>query len=446
MSTADNDKNVRSMVLNDGMKCAVIGLEDAPRAVEVSLIDGAIALQEGLKPGRIHGWVVTPDAVQEFSVARIGGKTAISFIYKRRGILTSHFVGHVQDIEAAKSWVERVNIIYQERAICRNNISKNRKTGYRDFPIVNDILESGVNIVLPGVYQYSFERNTTEGLTTWEKAYVTRCLDLLADKTGEKRERLTFEVRRPPKHNYKWLSTKVLYQHMDYGARITQPLELIFDHWQRRQEKIGVNPFSIIKQFALVYFENSIFGRIYGTGNRPIEGFRNFLSRFNEAASSEKLLLGTPAGQSVHFAFNDAHLGGYFNTDEHLQDMNDVRSLAYWLCFEEYRGVDVDNNDYQRKAVVCDIGETKILLEEINKIGDSLRMKLTNEPGMLIKAMIPYEEPIPVGYCYRADDAMWPDIEKEGLLDIIDHPSQAVRSDFEAFRKRVKNIGIEIMI
>ena len=423
------DKNIRSVVLDDGNSYAIVDLEDAPRSIEVSLSDGVVTFREGLTPGRIHGWVLTPDAVEYFFVDRVDGRYAIRLSHKRCGVQTTHFVGFVQDQLTAEKWVERVNAVYSERISRKLERSRGRSTEYREYPVVNDILEKKVNIVLPGSYQYSWQRQLpNKKLSIWEDAYVNRCMDLLARDTGISRQSLSVDVRGFMPHDYEWLSDRVFYDSHNFENRITQPLELIFDR-QQRHDKIGVNSFCFVRSFALVYFKKSkvktILGGTPASDISPTFGM--FLDMFKQWINEQNLLLCAPASQSVYYTFYDAHCAGHFDLYQHFSRRHDIDSLAVWLWQNAACG-----------AVACDLGEVHPLSISIAKLQGC------SPHGLLEYVKVPYERPVPIGFCYRKDDEMWAKIERESLIDTIEHPQGKIRKDFDAFRRRVTQIGIEV--
>lgn len=425
------DKNVRSVVLDDGNSYAIIDLEDAPRSIEVSLSDGVITFREGPSPGRIHGWVLTPDAVEQFLVDRIDGRIAIRLFHKRCGVSTSHFVGFVQNQLTAEKWVERVNAVYSERNNRKFERSRGRSTEYREYPVVNDILEKKVSIVLPGSYQYSWKKRLPMNkLSVWENAYVNRCLDLLARDTGVSRQSLTVDVRGFMPHDYEWLSDRVFYDSKNFDNRITQPLELIFDK-QQRHDKIGVNSFCFVQSFALVYFKKSKIKAVLGgePASDITPTFEMFLEMFKNRIKEQNLILCAPASQSVYYTFYDAHCSGHFDLYQNFSRRHDIDSLAVWLWQNATCG-----------AVVCDLGEVRPLSISISKLHG------ISPPNLLDYVKVPYERPVPVGFCYRKDDEMWARIERESLLDIIEHPQGKIRKDFEIFRNRVAEIGIKVAV
>jgi hypothetical protein len=424
------EKRIKGLILDDGQFNAVVDLVDSARAIEVNLLDGVITFREGFGPERIHGWVLTPDAVKEFSVDRIEGQYGINLLYKRCGIITEHFVGFIRDFLTAQKWVERVNAIYQQINNEKYERSIGRTTNYRDCPVVNDILKTRVNIVQPGAYQYSLlDQPPIEDLTDWEDAYVERCLDLLSKETGVARQTLTKSVNKITPHDYDWISDRVMYD-SDFEHRITQPLELIFNR-QQRHDKIGVNNFCVVRSFALVYFKNSKIKDLLGLEDgKQMTSFREFLNRFKTISDKNNLLVCAPANQSVYYSFFDAHSIGLFDLYNHFSRRTDVYSLAVWLWQNVNNGL-----------VACDLGEVYAL----GKAVAEFQGNFNNQQTLLEHVKVPYENPISVGFCYRKDDRMWSEIERKSLIDIIEHPSTKVKNDFKAFRNRVAKIGVEVI-
>jgi len=392
------EKRVKNLILDDGSN-AIIDLADAPRSIEVSWIDGLVTFREGFGDGRINGWVLTPDAVQDFSVDRINGRDAIRLTHKRCEVLTKHLVGYVQNIRTAKIWVDSVNAVYKERMENRQKVSEGRETNFRDYPVINDILEKKVNIVLPGAYQYSWGKLPSKKLSKWEEKFVERCMDLLARETSISRSSLNVRVLDFMPHDYDWLSDRVFYDYDSFEDRITQPLELIFDR-QHRHDKIGVNNFSFVISFALVYFKDSDFKKQIGGEHRGkiTSTFREFLSLFQSIATTKNVILCAPYNQSVYYTFYDAHKQGLFNLYQYFHRRHDIESLAVWLWQHTNNGI-----------VACDLGEVKPLIEAIG------RQQGQQFKGLLEYVEVPYERPIPVGFCFRKDDEIWARIQEQSL-------------------------------
>jgi len=422
-----NSKTVERFILSSN-SCSV-DLADAPTAIEVSLPDGLITFREGFGPGRIHGWVLTPNAVQKFTVDRIDGKYGIILQHKRRGVDAQHFIGFVKDVPAAEAWIVRVNKIYQKLGEEREQRIADRTTEYRDYPVVNDILETKVNIVLPGAYQYSFRKYLPrKKLCIWEQAYIDRCMELLARETGVNKNSIEVDVRGFIPHDYEWLSDRVMYDAEHYESRITQPLELIFDR-EQRHDRIMVNPFCYTQSFALVYFKNSRIKNTFGLqqGKQVTTTFEDFLDIFRERAEERQILLCAPAKQSVYYAFYDAHLAGRFDLYRHFHKRYGIDGVAVWLWQNAPCGL-----------VACDVGEVYPLSTAITQF-----QGLSNDTP-LEYSIVPYDKQVPIGYCYRCDDEMWGEIGRQSLLDIREHPQSIVRSNFKSFQRRVNKIDIKV--
>lgn len=388
---ANTEKRIQRFVYDLEGKFCALDLADAPKAVEISLPDGLVTFREGVGQGRIHGWVLTPDSVQEFEVDRIEGRNGVRLWHSRRGVDVSHFLGFVEDVESATSWVKRVNLLYSERQTEIAHRAENRKTQFRAYPVVNDIIETGLNIVLPDAYQYSATGQLpARKLSPWERAYVERSMELLAKETGAKRDKLKVDVRPFTPHDYSWFSDRVMYDAAHFSGRITQPLELIYDR-EQRHDKIGVNSFAVAKCFALVYFKKSIVkGALRLKAGIPAtETFEDFVRAFRSAADNEHMMLCAPAQQSVYYAFYDAHLGQKFDLLHHFAKKYDIDSMATWLWQNLKHGV-----------VACDVGEVNPLINAV------AQHQGQGNQALLEHCLVPYDRAVQIGFCYRADDRM----------------------------------------
>jgi hypothetical protein len=425
-------------------KGSTVDLEDRPMAVRVLPREGDVLFSEGAGRDRLDGVCIPGSAVMEFRTEDSAAGTEVSVWFQACDGVDYHVLGTSADGADARSWVDRVNAIYAKRDELKPAAGQ-AADRRRDLGIViRDIVGKRNNIVLPGDYVLSAKPNpprvgparfsypgsgfTKTGLPVWQEHYVRYCMDQVVERSGCKGPyRIT--IGNAPAHEYPWIGDRVKYPSKEFKARITQPLELMFDRTQRH-DKIGVNSFAVVRNFAVMYVRKQpTQAALELRSQEPAAStFGKWVSRFSKVTvRGEKLDVCTPLDQSVHYSFKDAVFDGRIELGQH-HSAGSLDELKRWIAEHRSRGV-----------VACDIGVAYQIIHDMQRNGDSLA-------SLVDFAIVPYNRPVDAGFCYRVDDPQWASVCGKALSACSESDRNDVAESLSEFREQAKTIGVEVKL
>ncbi len=405
-----------------------IDLKDKLAAVSITP-SGDVIFAQGDGPNRLNNLALANDSVIGIELIRGEGRASIIIRYGKGTVPKTLNLGFTDDTESAAHWVERVNKIYEQN---RKSI-KAKCEGFRvgkffTQPVVHDVISEKKNQVLAGDYLFSGgELPPYDHLQPWEEYYINRTITNLKEYTGFADEIETVCLHRTP-HNYKWFNERVKYNANYYSFRITQPLELIFDR-EQRHDSIGVIPFGITNYFAMLYIGKQKPAAHFSVHPRePVtDSFGEWIKLLSQAMpGGSSILLCTPTNQSVEYSIMNMQLQGLIDINQ-LESQPYVGNLATWLY-----------SNFNRGIIACDIGVAYQIISYMNKN----RMPGAQDVDF---SLVPYEQAIPIGLCYRVDDPEWGSICHRSLLETLHTKNEKVVESLEEAKARAKRIGIELL-
>jgi hypothetical protein len=355
-----------------------------------------------------------------------------------------HVVGTSEDGDAARAWVQRVNEIYAKRGkvVSKTSVSA---VELGDVGIVmRDIVSTRQNIVLPGDYIYSADPHPPHvksarfsysggafrktGLPAWQDYYVKCCMDQIIEKTGCKGP-YKISIGNAPPHEYPWISDRVKYPSKESKSRITLPLEMMFDRDQRH-DMIGVNKFAVVRHFALVYIRHQPVQGALALKSQELvaTSFDGWISHFGKTTvRREKLKICTPTGQSVHYSLKDAVFQNRIEILQH-HTKGSPDELRRWLA-----------EHYRLGIIACDIGVAHQIIHDLRRNDDPIVHTVDY-------ALVPYDEPVGVGFCYRVDDSQWASVCGRALTECSKSDRGDIVESLSEFKEKAAKIGMEVQL
>lgn len=419
-------KTIRSFIMSPRHGYSV-DLEDRRAAVRVTPNSGTVVLNEGEGPDRISGWSVAGSDVVRFEVTRASGIPIVRFVFTGPYGTSSHTVGHAPDVEEAEIWVLRVNRLYERRARDDGRpVPPSLPASCARFPVVCDICSTGETWAQPDDYSYSAESQPVDPyhIEHYQEYLLQRQIDLLRQDTGFEGP-IARRMRPRIPHNYIYLATSIRYGGKNFGARVTQPLELIFDRAQRRDD-LGVVPAGHVNHFALVYAcGREAEGRLQLRPGEPAaESFRAWTEMVRSTATnSDRLVICTPSNHSVDYSIYEAMLRGEIDPSQRASAA-EPWNLAKWLFRWMFQGL-----------VACDIGVAYQVMAHFRRESDA----------KVNFSLVPYENPVTVGFGYRVDDPKWGGLLRQALADCLKTSDSKVRESYEAGKVRAARVGVHLL-
>lgn len=413
-----------------------VDLDNAECAVTVTPNEGDVLLHEGYGRGRLNGVSIPGSKITEFEADRVEGGFGIRIWFRGRSGRTFHDIGVTEDPVQAKAWVDAVNQIYvRERSKSEEAAEHPFRLGkFRANPAIHDVLEKRENIILPGTYLYSEDPQPPNFPMSWrefrEAFPFNACYVEQANQRLLAFAKVDFEIQNrilsPPSHDYSWLANRIRYRKKQFLDRVTQPLEIVFDREERRED-VAVLQAGIVERFAVVYWKDRYPAQrlLLRPGEQIAASLGQWLEKINEADTADRrIVVLTPAYQSVDYSMQDA-IAKRQLADSQRKPAPTVGVLADWL----WAGANYC-------IVACDIG-----------VAFQLLTYLRSEHGVDRKsvdiAFVPYERPISVGPCYRVDDPEWGLICNSALNYALRSSDPRVQEDLGDMRSRAARIGVE---
>ncbi len=418
------DKEITDFVL--GEFGYFIDLKDAPLAISVTPNDGDIILHEGAGKGRLHGYMIEGESVDDIYIDIYKQNTCLFIQYKRGNFKEEHIVGIVNiNIEKnAALWVQAVKDVYKKKKDQLEKRAEGFRSGkWRNNPVVHDILSAKLNRVLPGDYLNSSKSYPIHAYKElWQDKYVTLSLEYLKEETGFKDD-IEIQWYTPPQHHYPYLVDKICYTRAGYDSRVTQPLEIMFNKGPR-EDKLGIFPLGIVSNFAIVYVNN------YWPSNKMslqpkslmAENFTEFCRIITKTKyRNMNCFFCTQADTAVHYLLNDAIMKNLINSAQ-LMTASAIHTLGDWLIYHHANGV-----------LVCDIGIAHQVINYLTK----------THPISVDYAFVPYDKPITVGEAFRKDDPLWGNICARALEDTLNSQDVDVKKSIAKTIRTAADIGIQ---
>ena len=254
------------------------------------------------------------------------------------------------------------------------------------------------------------------------------CMERIVGKSGCKGP-FSISIGNSPLHEYPWISDRVKYPSKNSKVRITQPLEIMFDREQRR-DKIGVNKFAVVRNFALVYVRGHAAECALGlkAQESAASSFEEWISRFGEVTfHGDKLDVCTPTDQSAHYTLKDAVFQNRIEFWHH-HARGSGAELSHWL-----------EGNYRLGVIACDIGVAYQVVYDIRRADNPVA-------NMVDFALVPYQEPVWAGFCYRVDDSEWASVCSEALLDCSKAREGLIAESLADYREEAGKIGVEVKL
>ncbi len=405
----------------------LIDLEDAKAATRINQ-SGDVFLQEGQGENRLNHWAIASEHIICCDLTRIGDDYHILVRFRRGAKNENLQLGSTQNRADAWAWVSRVNEIYEKR----KNDDIERIDGFRTGPfctqpVIHDILNFKKDIILPGDYIYSSSDGVApRSVPAWQKYYVSQSIRRLKDYAKFRGEIQT-EQRQLVPHDYGWLSDRVRYSAETLDDRITQPLELIFDR-KSRHDKVGVAPLGKAMHFGLIYLNDQTpqFSLALKAQELAFSSFGQLLSAVSETTlSGKRVVICTPTSHSVYDTVKNAVAKSLIPVEQ-TDDRMSIGSLAEWLW-----------KHYEVGVIACDIGVAYQIIHYLRRE----RSPISNQVDF---ALVPYEQEIRIGLCYRVDDPKWGELCSLALYDTITSKDSQVQKSLWETADLARKIGIEL--
>lgn len=411
-----------------------IDLEGAECAVSVTPNEGDVLLHEGPGEGRLNGVCIPGSEVVGFEADRVEGAFGVRVWYNSGDNKRFHDIGITETPSQAEAWVVAVNQIYSSGADKLEKAADGFRLGpLRSKPVIHDIIDTQQNIILPGTYLYSRRLHPPPFPEQWKEfdeqfpfyaAYAKQSILRLQD-FAHTNIPIECELQAPPPHDYTWLSQRVRYKKENFKNRVTQPLEIIFEH-EERKDKIAVIPDGAVSYFAVLYWKGQ--GPAERLSLKPHEpaasSFEQWISQIAATASDpRRIIVLTPSYQMVDYALQDAI------AQRKLSEWQRTSAPAHLLA--EYLWVSPSNS-----IIACDVGVAYQLIHR-------LQTERQLDSQHLAFSLVPYPRPITVGFCYRVDDPDWGVICNAALRDVLQSKDSRVQEHLARIRDEAKGIYID---